>query len=126
MSLDPRPRRVASVLFILALTIRGAASAPQVIATDGAPTGPRTGLIVGQVVDGTTGAPVPEAIVRLTMPRNLENLPTTPNGRVIVDDEGRFFFSDLPAGEGTTLEPRRTDISRGTSASGERQTRVSC
>ena len=99
MSLDPRPRRVASVLFILALTIRGAASAPQVIATDGAPPGPRTGLIVGQVVDGTTGAPVPEAIVRLTMPKYLENLPTTPKGRVMADSEGRYFFSELPAGE---------------------------
>jgi hypothetical protein len=56
-------------------------------------------MIVGQVVDAITGAPVGEAIVRLTMPKYLENLPTTPRGRVMADGEGRFFFADLPAGE---------------------------
>jgi carboxypeptidase family protein len=92
-------RRVASAVFILALTIRGAASAPQVIPTNGAPPGPRTGLIVGQVVDAVTGAPIPEAVVLLTMPKYFENLPTTPKGRVMADGEGRYFFADLPAGE---------------------------
>jgi hypothetical protein len=81
---------------MLALTIRGAA---QVIPTNGAPPGPRTGMIVGEVVDATTGAPVAEAIVRLTMPKYLENLATTPKDRVMADGEGRFFFTDLPAGE---------------------------
>ena len=81
---------------MLALTIQGSA---QIIPTDGAPPGPRTGMIVGQVVDASTGAPVGEAIVRLTMPKYLENLPTTPKGRVMADGEGRFFFTDLPAGE---------------------------
>jgi hypothetical protein len=66
--------------------------------TDGAPPGPRTGLIVGQVLDAGTGAPVGEAIVRLTMPKYFNN-PTAPNGRVMADGEGRFFFADLPAGE---------------------------
>jgi hypothetical protein len=80
---------------VLALTIPGAA---QIIPTEGAPPGQRTGMIVGQVVD-STGAPAGEAIVRLTMPKYLENLPTTPKGRVMADDEGQFFFADLPPGE---------------------------
>lgn len=58
------PRRLAIVVAIVALTIRGAA---QVIATKGGPPGPRTAMIVGQVVDATTGAPVPEAIVTLAV-----------------------------------------------------------
>ena len=49
----------------------------QVIPTDGPPPGQRTGMIVGQVVDAATGRPVDEAIVRLTMPKYLENLPTS-------------------------------------------------
>lgn len=89
-------RGVAPVVVLLVLTVRGAA---QIIPTDGAPPGPRTGMIVGQVVDATTGAPVPEAIVRLSMPKYEETLPTTPKGRVMADGEGRFFFTDLPSGE---------------------------
>ena len=88
--------RIAAVVVMLALTTRGSA---QVVPTDGAPPGQRTGMIVGQVVDATTGAPVGEAIIRLSMPKYLENLPTTPKGRVMADGEGRFFFADLPAGE---------------------------
>jgi carboxypeptidase family protein len=90
-----RPHQVVSVLFILGLTIRGAA---QVIPTSGTPPGPRTGMIVGQVVDATTGAPVPEAIVQLSMPMYSLN-PAAPRGRVMADAEGRFFFTDLAAGE---------------------------
>jgi hypothetical protein len=56
-----------------------------------------TGLIVGQVVDATTGKPVPEAIVTLTTPFASSNLPTTPRGRVLTDADGYFFFADLPA-----------------------------
>jgi hypothetical protein len=89
------PRRLAPVAVLLALTVRSAA---QVIPTDGAPPGPRTGMIVGQVVDASTGAPLGEAIVRLTMPKYFEN-PAAPKGRVMADGDGRFFFSDLPAGD---------------------------
>jgi uncharacterized protein (DUF2141 family) len=87
---------VAAVIVLLALSERGAA---QVIATSGAPQGPRTGVVVGQVIDAISGEPIPEAIVRLSMPAFLATLPTTPNGRVMADADGRFFFTDLPAGE---------------------------
>ena len=80
---------------ILALTIGAAA---QVIPPAAGPPGPRTGMIAGQVVDATTGAPVAEAVVRLTMPRYF-NSPDAPGGRVMADGEGRFVFPDLPAGD---------------------------
>jgi protocatechuate 3,4-dioxygenase beta subunit len=88
------PLAVAAVLIAL-----GAHGAAQIIATNGAPQGPRTAVVVGQVVDGTSGEPIPEAIVRLSMPAVLPTLATTPRGRVVADSEGRFFFTDLPAGE---------------------------
>lgn len=91
--------RVGIALLAAALTITAAIPLAQVVVpTKGAPPGPRTGLIVGQVVD-EAGAPVAEAIVQLTMPRYLPELATTPKGRVMADAEGRFFFSDLPAGD---------------------------
>jgi hypothetical protein len=90
------PRRIAPVAVLLALTIPAAAQI--VVPTGAAPPGPRTGMMVGQVVDATTGAPVGEAVVRLSMPKYFNN-PTTPAGRVMTDDEGRFFFADLPAGD---------------------------
>lgn len=98
MTPAPLSRRVASIVFVLALTIRAAGSAPQVIPTNGAPAGLRTGLVVGQVVD-STGTPVPEAIVQLTLPQYPQDLPTAPKGRVMADGEGRYFFANLPAGE---------------------------
>ena len=89
-------RPVALVVVVLALTIPGVA---QILPGDGAPPGPRTGMIVGQVVDDSTGAPVAEAVVRLLMTKYREDLLTTPKGRVMADGEGRFFFTDLPAGD---------------------------
>ena len=87
---------VAVVAVLLALAERGAA---QVIATSGAPQGPRTAVVVGQVIDGISGEPIPEAIVTLNLPAFLPTLPTTPRGRAMADADGRFFFTDLPAGE---------------------------
>ena len=80
---------------MLALAIPGAAQT--VVPTDTAPTGPRTGMIVGQVVDAGTGAPIGEAIVTMTMPKFEK--PGAPRNRVMTDGEGRFFFADLPAGD---------------------------
>lgn len=57
---------------------------------------PRTSMVVGQVVDGATGAPIGDAIVRLSASRVAD--PTAPRDRVMADGEGRFFFSELPAG----------------------------
>jgi Carboxypeptidase regulatory-like domain len=90
------PGLQALVVVLLVLTVRGAAQV--VIPTDGAPPGPRTGMIVGQVVDSSTGAPVAEAIVRLTLPKYAQD-PAAPNGRVMADADGRFFFTDLPKGD---------------------------
>ena len=87
--------RIAALVVGLALTVRGAA---QVIPAAPAPPGPRTAMIVGQVVDAVTEDPVGEAIVQMAMRASSEN-PSTPRGRVMTDGEGRFFFSDLPAGE---------------------------
>src|SRR5262249_50894086 len=59
--------------------------------------GPGTGLIVGQVVDGTTGRPIAGAIVTTG-----STLPGTPPGqfrlgaqRVLTTAEGRFLIRDL-------------------------------
>jgi len=101
--------RIAPVVVMLALTVRGSA---QVLPAAGAPPGPRTGMVVGQVVDAATGDPVPEAIVRLTLPKYFEN-PAAPNDRVMADGEGRFFFSDLPAGD-YFLQARKDGYAPGT------------
>ena len=103
-----RSSRGACIALALALTVRAAASAPQQRVSDqvtgaptapAGPTGPRTGMIVGQVVD-STGAPVPEAIVYMAMPKYAAvSGPDIPRMRVMADDEGRFFFADLPAGD---------------------------
>lgn len=93
------PRRAwVPVLIILALSIRPEAQigGPSTAAAQG----PRTGMIVGQIVDATSGTPIPEAIVQLTMRQNASApTATRPGGRVMADDEGRFFFADLPAGD---------------------------
>jgi len=92
--------RAAFLVVILSLGVRVGGTTPQrgLNQVDGAPAGPRTGLIVGQVLD-STGAPVPEAIVQMSLPKYFSDLPTTPKGLVMADGEGRFFFSDLPAGD---------------------------
>ena len=98
MHLPTRPRRVAFIALFLTVTIRAVTATPQIRTSTAAPEGPRTGMILGQVVD-SAGSPVPEAIVQLTMPAFAFDLPSTPKGRVMADGDGRFFFMDLPAGE---------------------------
>lgn len=90
-----------------------------------APLSKGTGLILGQVVDGSSGQPVIDATVTLTVPGALNGrrggtvVTTTlgatgagaglagvsmpfagaPGGnRLLTDDQGRFVFHDLPAG----------------------------
>src|SRR6476646_177120 len=87
---------MSRLVVILAVTMWTAVQV--VIPTQGDPPGPRTGMIVGQVVDATTGSPVAEAIVRLGLPKYSQSA-AAPNGQVMADGEGRFFFTDLPAGE---------------------------
>jgi|SRR5579864_3711397 len=69
-----------------------------------------TGLIVGQVIDGTTGRPIGGALVTLTLsgigPAAGRGQAIPPGvvvqfssaGRVLADGEGRFVFHDLPEG----------------------------
>ena len=97
MQLTSDDKRMNAIRAVLLLSPFLATAAAQVIPTGGVP-GPRTGMIVGQVVDAVTGDPVGESIVRLAMPKYLED-PAAPGGRVMTDGEGRFFFADLPAGE---------------------------
>jgi hypothetical protein len=70
----------------------------QIAAQEPSPRAPRTGMLVGQVRDAASGAPVGEAIVQLTLQGVAENEPDSPNGRVVSDSEGRFFFTQLPRG----------------------------
>jgi hypothetical protein len=51
-----------------------------------------TGLLLGRVLDGHTTQPVSGAVVTLSRPG-------LPPQKVIVDGEGRFLFTKLPAGE---------------------------
>jgi hypothetical protein len=89
--------RVRSRLFLallLGFSIAIGAQTPQ-------PADPRTGLIVGQVVDGDSGKPIAGAIVslggRAATPAGMPGaLPQTP--RVLTGSEGRFVFRDLPRG----------------------------
>jgi protocatechuate 3,4-dioxygenase beta subunit len=85
--------RVAPPAAALVLTIHAAA---QVAPQTSPPQTSGTGIIIGQVVDGTTGAPVPEAIVNLSGPVSGARGASTPAWRVIADETGRFVFTDLP------------------------------
>ena len=81
-------------LLASALTLDGA----QIGVRTTPPDGPRTGVIVGQVLDAGTRMPVSEAIVRLVLQGYAEDVPRSPNERVMADGEGRFAFTGLPPG----------------------------
>ena len=78
-----RPARfVALGAVVLAATAAVAAQQLAMMAPKG------TGLVVGRVIDGTTGEPISHARVAITAPVD----------RVLTDAEGHFAFFDLPAG----------------------------
>ncbi len=94
-----------------ALTARGQAVPASGPVPPGQTQGARhgTGLVVGQVIDGTTGTPVGGALVTLTMaalpvsrsqplPPGTQVAPSSGNGRVLADGDGRFVFHNLPQG----------------------------
>ena len=77
-----------------------AAASLSVLAQSQTPSGQpsvRTGLIVGQVIEGGSNRPVPEAIVSLTGSGPAVD-PRDRGRRVMADAEGRFFFAELSPG----------------------------
>jgi hypothetical protein len=89
----PALRRACFVVVVL-----GGNLAAQAIPANAPLPGARTGLVVGEVVDAVSGNPIPEAVVQISMPGYFNN-PTAPSMRVITDDDGRYFFADLPPGK---------------------------
>jgi len=79
-----RAAALAETIFVLAVGLTAIGQAP-------AAPRPATAAVSGQILDGGAGPPVTNALVTLTggglAPR-----------RVVVDPQGRFAFSDLPAG----------------------------
>ena len=90
---------IAWTAIVASTCILALPSSAQIGVKTTAPTGPRTGMIVGRVVDASSGEPVGEAIVQLTLRGYSESVPDSPNGPVMADNEGRFFFSGLPPGD---------------------------
>lgn len=66
---------------------------------------PGSAAISGVVVDGTTGAPVPGAVISLGFTARPIALPQT---RQITDGKGRFAFVNLPPSPNYTLRATRT------------------
>jgi len=79
--------------FVVALIISSTSASPT-----STPAG--SGLIVGRVVDGSSDAPVGDAIVTLGLSPASAAGPLSPQ-RVMVDGRGRFLFHDLPKGTAT-------------------------
>lgn len=77
-----------------------ATSAAAGIVTARAQQAPATGVISGVVVDGSTGAPVPGAIVFIAA---VPDKPIGPERRQITDERGRFAFVNLPADTNYTI-----------------------
>lgn len=96
-----RVARASGVLVgVLALAIGAGAQAPR--------PDPRTGLIVGQVVDAANGRPVAGAIVSIggstgstgatRFVRSTSGASDEPLPRILTGSDGRFLFRDLPRG----------------------------
>src|SRR5688500_4198537 len=83
--------RVRSRLLVASLL--GSSIAIAIDAQTPSPSDPRTGLIVGQVVDGDSGKPIAGAIVSLGAAAGPPQAP-----RVLTGSDGRFVFRDLPRG----------------------------
>lgn len=84
------PRRSGTWMALssaIGLTVALAAQTPGQLP----PAESRSGLIVGQVLDATSGAAIGDAIVQLA-------LQGSSMGRVMTDADGRFFFTELPPG----------------------------
>lgn len=77
---------IVSVIGLVATNVSAQEAAPQ-----------PTGLIVGRVVDGATGQPVPSATVRILAPGSGRAAPTRATD-ALSGPSGGFFFSRLPAG----------------------------
>jgi len=82
------------------VTMQGGAT-PPAVTPSAAPKG--TGLIVGQVVDASSGRPVAGALVSFAanLPMPMEDMGPAPNPqarRVITNGEGRFVFHSVPPG----------------------------
>jgi protocatechuate 3,4-dioxygenase beta subunit len=61
---------------------------------------PRTGLVVGQIVDAGTGRPLSSVVVSLqgASLRGRAGEPNAPPPRILTGSDGRFVFRDLPEG----------------------------
>lgn len=95
---------VAAVLTAFAGAANGGAvagQAPQVPQ----PAQPATAAISGTVGDGVSGRPLAGVIVALRRPPT--GAPLASIVRVVTDEQGRFVFRDLPAGDGYTLSSTR-------------------
>src|SRR5262245_31681227 len=91
-------RRLAALVVIAIMTSVGSSAQSTVQDSRQSPTSIGTALIIGRVVDGTTGAPVEGVTVTI----GGANAPRTGN-IVLVDSQGRFMFRGLSAGTFTLL-----------------------
>ena len=76
-------------------SLAAALAAAQVVASQATPAPAQDGAISGFVVDGSTGAPVADAIVAVAL-RSPAPLPPGYQPRQVTDAKGRFAFLNLP------------------------------
>jgi hypothetical protein len=103
----PRTRRPIALAVVAALALAvAAAGRPVATAAQNQPGGARasapSGLIAGRIVD-PAGAPVAAAVVAISRPApaSAPRASAAQPQRVLTDDEGRFFFANLAAGQYT-------------------------